>query len=222
MPTIIDVITDNSGKVLMLNNKALVYSIPDEYTKINYLASTGTQYINTGIKLTSNDVIYEWEGRDDSTTGSSLFGSEHPIAGGRAFTGILYGANNKSRTCWIGHTNDMSIGYSSSDNKFHKWSLNISSNHTVYLVKDGTKLTEKTWTGDLARKYNIDLYCNSTNGNPSQHARVAYKYFKITDNGAVVFWGIPVKRNSDGVLGMYDLITKQFFVNKGTGSFVEG
>ena len=70
-------------------------------------------------------------------------------------------------------------------------------------------------------KYNtIALFCNHTTNSFSQKASVAYKYFKIKDNGKLVFWGIPVRRNSDGVLGMYDVISKTFFDNDGTGTFV--
>ena len=33
---------------------------------------------------------------------------------------------------------------------------------------------------------------------------------------------IPAKRNSDGSIGMYDLVTSTFFGNAGTGTFVAG
>lgn len=33
---------------------------------------------------------------------------------------------------------------------------------------------------------------------------------------------MPAKRTSDGVLGLYDLVTKQFYTNNGTGTFIAG
>ena len=33
---------------------------------------------------------------------------------------------------------------------------------------------------------------------------------------------MPVKRNRDNVLGLYDLVTHKFYTNTGTGSFVAG
>ena len=116
----------------------------------------------------------------------------------------------------------MSIGYNSNDDLFHTWSLNINSNHKVYLVKDGTKLTEYSWTGSIDRYNSIALFCNHTTSSFSQKASVAYKYFKIKDNNKVVFWCIPARRNSDSVLGMYDLVTDTFFTNGGTGTFTAG
>ena len=225
MPTVIDVVTDIDGKVLMLNNKALVYILPDTYTKVDYIASTGTQYIDTNIIPRSNTLIYEWEGRDDDPSGNtSLFASEHYITGSssvRDFSGVLHG-NNTRRTIYVGRTTGMVVGYSSTDELFHKWSLNISSNHELFLTKDGTKLTTYNWTGDINTYNTIFLFCNHVTSGPSQYAKVAYKYFKIKDEAGLLFWGIPARRNSDQMLGMYDLITKTFFTNKGSGSFVTG
>lgn len=45
---------------------------------------------------------------------------------------------------------------------------------------------------------------------------------KIYTDDVLLFSGIPAKRKSDGVVGMYDLVTKNFFTNQGTGNFIEG
>lgn len=218
------VIKNSSGKVITLNGKPIVVvNIPSEYTRVNYIASTGTQHIDTGIIPTSDNITYEWEGRDDDASGyTSLFASEWSIDGdysNRVFGGVIHGSKS-SRPIYIGKTTGMSIGYNSNDNLFHTWSLVIKSNHTVYLVKDGTKLTTYNWTSSMNKYNTIALFCNHTTRSFSQKASVAYKYFKIKDNGKLVFWGIPVRRNNDSVLGMYDVISKTFFDNDGTGTFV--
>lgn len=219
----IAILVDENNKPIMLNDKVLVYTLPDVYTKVDYIASTGTQYIDTNVIPRSNNLIYEWEGRDDTPSGNtSLFASEHYITGSssvRDFSGVLHG-NNTKRNIYIGRTTGMTVGYSSTDGLFHKWSLNISSDHKLFLTKDGTKLTVYNWTGDINKYNTIFLYCNHVTSGPSQYAKVAYRYFKIRDEVGLLFYGIPARRNSDQVLGMYDLITKTFFVNKGTGSFV--
>jgi hypothetical protein len=215
---------DSNNDVLVSNNKALVFILPNAYTRVNYIASTGTQHIDTEVILTNNTLVCEWEGRDDNTSGStSLFSAEYIVGANnlRDFAGVLHGRNT-GRSIYIGRTTSMNIGYASADNLFHKWSLNIGADHTVYLVKDGTKLTTYSWTGDLDKFNSIALFCNHTTGGFSQKASVAYKYFRMRDEGGWLFWGIPAKRKSDSVLGMYDLITKQFFTNAGTGTFIEG
>ena len=48
------------------------------------------------------------------------------------------------------------------------------------------------------------------------------KYCKIWQSGTLVRDFIPVKRNSDNVIGMYDTVTNTFFENAGTGTFIAG
>lgn len=51
----------------------------------------------------------------------------------------------------------------------------------------------------------------------------AAKYYKckLWENNVLVFDGIPAK-NANDVIGMYDLVSEQFFTNQGTGDFVAG
>lgn len=218
------ILVDNN-KILVSNNKALSLVIPNEYTKVNFIASTGTQHIDTEVIPNSNTLIYDWESRDDDNSGNtSLFGSEYAVGGvysNRDFGGVVHG-NNTTRRIYVGKTTGLTVGYASTDGLFHKWSLNIMSDHSIYLVKDGTKLTTYSWTGNVNIYNSIALFCNHTTNSFSQKASVAYKYFRIKDEGGLLFWGIPVKRKTDNVLGMYDLVKKKFFTNSGTGNFVEG
>ena len=46
--------------------------------------------------------------------------------------------------------------------------------------------------------------------------------YNISVNGTMVRDYIPVKRNIDNEVGMYDTVTKQFFENAGTGQFIAG
>ena len=218
------VIKDSTGKTITVNGQPLIkINIPVEYTRVKYIASTGTQYIDTGVIPTSDNIIYEWEGRDDVASGyTSLFASEWAVDGdysNRVFGGVIHGSKS-SRPVYIGETRSLNIDYNSNDNLFHKWSLVINADHTIYLIKDGTKLTTYNWTGSMNKYNTIALFCNHTTSSFSQNASVAYKWFRIKDNGKIVFWGIPVRRNSDSVLGMYDVISETFFDNDGTGTFV--
>ena len=199
-----------------------VRDIPDGYTRLEYLQSSGTQYINTGVTLLSDNVTYEWNAKDNSSgSGTSLFSAEYSINGTRTFSGVLYGSKN-SRGAWLGSSQSVSMGYSSSDGLFHSWSFVIKSDHTAHLVKDGGALSTISWSGTLNKSNTIAIYCNHATNSFSQQASVAYKYFRIIDNDEVVFNGIPAKRNSDNVLGMWDTVSKTFFTNAGSGTFIAG
>lgn len=47
-------------------------------------------------------------------------------------------------------------------------------------------------------------------------------YLQITEGMNLVRNFIPARRDSDGVLGMYDTVTNTFFTNSGTGNFIAG
>ena len=60
----------------------------------------------------------------------------------------------------------------------------------------------------------------NTSGSYTNGAYMKCYGFKITRNDAVVHEYKPARRVTDGVLGMYDTVTKQFLTNVGTGKFV--
>ena len=64
----------------------------------------------------------------------------------------------------------------------------------------------------------LKLFCNAT----SQMSSIRMYKYKIWDNNILVRNFVPVIRKSDNVAGMYDIVTKQFFENAGTGTFNYG
>lgn len=47
-------------------------------------------------------------------------------------------------------------------------------------------------------------------------------YFYFNQDGTDVFNMVPCYRKADGEIGMYDLVSKTFFTNAGTGTFTKG
>lgn len=83
---------------------------------------------------------------------------------------------------------------------------------------------------DLSNKPSINGNVLSGNQTAAQLGLAAASFFckarvyeyEILINDVSVAHLVPVKRRSDGVLGMYDLVSQQFRVNAGTGTFVAG
>ena len=53
-------------------------------------------------------------------------------------------------------------------------------------------------------------------------SRARIYYMKITDGETLVRDMVPVRYDSTGALGMYDLVTNTFYTNDGTGTFIAG
>ena len=201
----------------------IAHALPTGYTQLEYIESTGTQCINTGVTLTSDNVVYEWEAKDNSIINNhhstTLFGSES--GENPTFTGLLYNGSG-GRGAYTGSTWGANVGYVPDDD-FNSWRFVINSDHTQYLVKDGVKKTTVAWSGTLNKIKPIALFCNLYRGQSyAQYAKAVFKYFRIIDNGNVVFYGIPARRNSDNVIGMYDTISDTFKTNIGSGTFLAG
>ena len=194
--------------------------LPSGYTRLQYIESTRTQYIDTGYKLKSNNVVYEWAGIDKSTTsGTSLFGAQG-TGSSLTYSGIPYG-NRNYRKFFTGRTQAADLGYVSNDTSLHTWRL-ILNNSTQTLVKDSSIVGTSSFTGGLQKEHNIFVFANDSSGSATQLSDVAMEYFRIIDDGEIVFNGLPARRNSDNVVGMYDTVSGQFFTNRGTGDFVAG
>ena len=66
------------------------------------------------------------------------------------------------------------------------------------------------------------LFAGNNNNNTDWKFIGRVYYLQITNNSSLVRNMIPVRRNTDNVLGMYDLVSRTFFTNSGTGTFVAG
>ena len=63
--------------------------------------------------------------------------------------------------------------------------------------------------------------CN-TGGTPGQFSSIKLKTFGVYSNDEQVRGFVPAKRDSDGVVGLYDTIGQSFYTNAGTGAFEAG
>ncbi|MBP5794934.1 MAG: hypothetical protein J6W41_02870, partial [Alphaproteobacteria bacterium] len=99
-----------------------------------------------------------------------------------------------------------------------------------YLFDDN--LTSFTYNGtsvsrsvsrNFTSRYHLFLFAVSRNGvDPIAVSNVRLKYFKWYRNDELIHEYIPAKRNSDGVIGLYDTVNNRFYTNAGTGTFIAG
>ena len=196
-------------------NQKQKFYLPDEYTQLNYIESTGTQYIDTGYKA-NQKTEYEVEFSYSEMISSS--------------NGFVLGSRISSNSENISLTCDSGTIFIGRGNKYT--SANITTNvNQKYIIKvvensitrDGTVINNiANEFGDGTGTYNVRLFNCNQNGQSYRTFKGKIYYCKIWDNGELVREFIPCKRNSDSVLGMYDTVNNVFYTNAGSGSFTAG
>ena len=173
--------------------------------EIEYLESTGTQYINTGIK--AGTYTYYYKGYLNNNTNQVAFGAGSTAvlglwAGG--YVGLQYGSNKQYYAA------------SSSGISYVKNGLNEIFVTPNYIEVNGRKYNyDKTYT---ISSNNIVCLFSDINNNYRFKNRI-YN-FKIINDNAVLLDLIPVRIGSVGY--MYDKVSDKLFGNAGTGSFILG
>lgn len=180
--------------------------VKPEYTQLEYIESTGTQYINTGVvpsETLETEISFI---PTDGLTEHAIFGSSWATNG---YFLMFY--NNKIR--WHSGGKLVDIGsYSAGDKVIcHCANKYIIVNGITYLVDGG----ENT-TGAIKILDNMG-YTNQGSGKGIGKI----EYIKMWENGVLIRDFIPVQKD-DGVVCLYDKQNKQYYTNAGTGVFMSG
>ena len=193
--------------------------MPAGYTILEYIEGTGPQYINTGVQTSSTQRI-EYDVRLDHVMSN---GESQILGAGGTTDGTLYsfrfepGANIKIvYTPSAGGYIDTNIPQ---DTNRHRLILDLKNK---FASVDGTTFNFSSLPS--GQTYSQYLFAYSRKGTADTQYGFKGKMYgaKIYDNGTLVRDMIPALRNSDNVVGMYDMVSHTFFTNAGTGEFIAG
>lgn len=214
----------NGSKTVNLTRQGI---LPDGYTQLEYLESSGTQYINTGFKMSS---------------------------GGKTETKAMYIAFSSGQCTVFGCQNAASpwnvcfLRTSGADGtlQFYVTEVRIGQSPTVYISTntvyeataeyDATTSTSRlsfrhaledtvaTGTNTTSpADYPLFLFACNTAGSVEHQSTARIYYFNAYNaSGEPARRMYPARRNSDSVLGMYDTVNNTFYTNAGTGTFIAG
>ena len=184
-------------------------SVPATYQQLEYIEATGTQYIDTGFKPNS-DTKLEFK--------INFQGSGHFLAYDKNNRyGFYYDGNNfrydrQTLATTIGAFN---AGVDWYIEEYKGVKIGTSPNSLTTYATDTTSFS-------VNQNFCLFAMCYNTDNNPSWFSKAKLYYFRMYNNGTLIRDFIPCYRISDGVIGMYDVVGKIFYTNKGTGSFVKG
>lgn len=193
--------------------------LSERYTEVEYLQSSGTQYIDTGYKPGGNTrVICEFTRIANSPTANY----------GAALFGVRKAKNSYDYTFWgFNHLDDkLTDNYYSTDKHITfpgTERVVVDKNKNVTTVNNNSSYSVTHTYTNFTSSYNLYIFATNKAGSPDtmQMGTIRVYYLKIYDNGVLVRDFIPAV-NLKGTYGFFDKVNSKFYTNKGSGTFTIG
>lgn len=204
----------DSVEVIYLGSEK-VWPSGGEYTPIDWIQATGTQYINTGYTQQSDSA------RIEANVHVYGGGNHAFIFGGYSVgAGVTWSSVVNVYFIWI-YVNDARTATGDDGHDPYGASgdveLKIEVNPTAQTITENG-VVKATGAGSDPSQ-NAQPYCIFARSDGSHLIGAKLYSFKIYDNDVLVRDFIPVVRNADGKPGLWDNVTRQFYINAGTGEF---
>ena len=196
---------------------AMQSELPSGYRKVEYLESSGTQYIYTDIPCRSGiecEAEVEWV--SGGTYDASIFGGRM-AASNRIL--LIHQYPKQRWTLGYGDSNT-NLGEFAYGTKYQVQAKAIIGNQLLNI--DGQTIYSNTSASEYINSFNMSLfactYGNSSTARLFASARVYSLSVKVDGQNAANY--IACVRKSDSKPGMYDTVSKTFYTNAGTGEFI--
>lgn len=184
--------------------------LPSGYTELEYIQSSGTQYIDTGFKPNQDTrVVTKFDMTQTDTAWRKLWGSGS-------------GSYDLDFALWNDGTTKLQSYYGTKTNNtvpITSMSLNVDANKNIWKYSGETITFDKN---NFTCVYSMYVFNVNKDDHPEYLPGMMKLYlFKIYDNDVLVRDFIPCK-NPSGTVGLYDSVNNQFYQNAGSGTFIAG
>ena len=194
--------------------------LPNGYTRLEYIESTGTQYIDTGYRPTTENLkITTQFSLTEIQAWHALFGCEETNSGPWALTPLVNGAS--ALTFYSGTSYQIgSIPVTANT----VYDLTCQTDNGVLTYECGAATGTASASGSLCKTDSIYVFTLNSATESSvlgQASKMRVYSFQIYDNGVLVRDLIPCMNAAD-TLGLYDIVGGVFYPNLGSGTFTAG
>jgi len=167
-----------------------------QYEMLEYIETTGTQYIDTGVTGTNTSYWHDIEFKNTGVR--QLFGFD-------GNTGSYWGVQADGNFEMEGTTGI---------NAHSRHVVEYSTGSSLYIDNTLVKTSTLSVINNGYRLFNLNV---------GGHGCSAYLYrFKAKQNGKLIRDMTPARRKSDNAVGMYDVVNNIFYTNSGSGTFGAG
>ena len=185
----------------------------EEYQRVEYIEATGTQYIDSGYKPTSEALKYDLEYAITSST------CNFSIMGNNDDTDKYFGIQFWGNRFYVGTSRALLYKSWTQNQKYHK--IVEANNGTLTVTTDGVG-ESTSYVSSLYKNSSIGLFACKGDTKVVSYGHARIYYAKIYDNNILVRDFVPVVRSRDGVAGLYEMVGHKFYANAGSGSFKTG
>lgn len=182
-------------------------SLPTSYERLEYIENTSTAYINTWFTPNINSsFLYTFA--YVRFTNYDCFGVGSYNKG--------WGLHTHASNCDIGYTFGYHIPVHYRDDH-SKHSFGLIGNQVIY----DDKMVSTFTRAEIDYTYPLKIFCPHTES-PSAYQFQRVYGLKLWDKDTLVHNFIPVRRRSDGKIGMLDKIDGQFYTSPNGVEFIGG
>lgn len=182
-------------------------SLPSGYKRLEYIQSSGTQKIDTGLLVEKSDSFeMEFEWTPTAPSSACYVGADGYLQVGIGTSG--YGLFLTSNTRAYGTRDKVRV---------------VFANVTETLYVNNTQVFSHNWSNENLPNVKLGLFSCGAARNTWRSGAVTAKLYGCTikKSGVLVRNFIPCK-NSSGVIGLWDDVNSTFYGNAGSGTFTAG
>lgn len=186
--------------------------IPEGYTQMKSLYTNGSNPFKSGVVVTANtEVIYDFKmAADVSGSYPTLFGTDES-ANYHSFVIFAWNGGDASLVMDTGNVN---MTHFPKDHRM-VFETRLSEDQITVVITDKDEGNmQYTYSNNRNVFYGTDrgltFNCLDRSGYYSNHINNTTYGIKFKENGVLTHDFVPVKRNSDNALGLYDIVTDEF------------
>ena len=187
--------------------KFIPRNIPNGYTQVEYIESSGTQYIDT-MFVPNQDTRVVME-------------VEHTVTYEVSWLFGVRTAGGKNTFAFLAYLDKYRTDYNTTTSSYYDTSItamtHVDKNKNITTL-NSTEVITQTYAA-FNCQYPLLLLAMNTAGTASGFASVKLRSVLIYDNGTLVRDFVPCRRDSDREVGLYDMVNGVFYGNAGTGIF---
>ena len=186
--------------------------LPHGYTEVEYIESTGSQYINTGVT-----------GISGLMADGAMMPLSIPASGGAVFLGayppqwyMVYfnkGSTGYSYNSWKSGSKGMQVGVK------HEFAVDFTGGNQSFKL-DGEVICSSN-IAETVCSSSLFAFAGNISGGASYFAIARLYNLRMYTKDTLLRDFVPCVSDVDGA-GLFDLVSKTFYKNLGSGSFIAG